>query len=158
MDGRVEASARDLVVEELYVRHQAALRRFLVRILRCEDMAADVAQEAWLRLVRTGSGRTVGQPRAYLFQVAANAARDRIAHERKRDRFVGSAPMPETVPCPKPDAEASVAGRERLGLLADAVAELPPRCREVFLMSRIDAEPFALADSEAVAGLFARRG
>jgi len=145
----METSSRDLSVEELYLQHHAALRRFLARMLRCEETAAEVAQEAWLRMIRLAPGRTVDEPRAYLFQVAANAARDRMARERTRVSVVDGRPVPEAVPCPEPDAETAALARERLSLLADAVDELPPRCREVFLMSRLD----GLANGEIAARL-----
>ena len=125
-------------VENLFIRHHAALHRFLARMLRCEEAAADVAQEAYLRLLRFTPGRAMRNSRAYLFQVAANAARDRIARERTRDRVVDGRPPPETVCCTDPDAETTAAARERLGIIANAMDDLPPRCREVFLMSRLD--------------------
>ena len=122
------ASAQDLAVEELYLRHQAALRRFLARMLRCEETAVEVAQEAWLRMIRLAPGCTLDEPRAYLFQVAANAARDHMARERTRATVVEAGPMPEAVPCPEPDAETAAIARERLRLLAaaGAAARSPP--------------------------------
>ena len=129
---------RRLEVEGLYIRHHAALHRFLARMLRCDETAADVAQEAYLRLLRFAPGSAIGNSRAYLFQVAANAARDRMARERTRDRVVDRGPPPEAVCSVDPDAEATTAARQRLGIIANAMDELPPRCREVFLMSRLD--------------------
>ena len=131
-------SGQNLVVEDLYLRHNVALQRFLARMLRCEEAAAEVAQEAWLRLIRFAPRRTVEDPKAYLFQVAANAARDYIARERTRARFVDGRPLPEAFACPRPGAEAAALARERLRLLAEAVDALPPRCRQVFLMRRLD--------------------
>lgn len=132
-------SVRELAVEELYLRHDGALRRFLMRMLRCEETAADVAQDAYLRLLRFAPRRSMDDPRAYLFTVAANAARDRLARERVRRGVVeADGALPDAAPCPSPDAEAAVLGRERLRILSEAVDALPPRCREVFLMSRLD--------------------
>lgn len=131
-------SAEELTVEALYLRHHLALRRFLTRMCRCEETAADVAQDVYLRLLRYAPRRVVDNPKAYLFQVAANAARDRLARESARERLVDGGPPAETVPCPRPDAEAVTLARERLAILADAVDDLPPRCREVFLLSRFD--------------------
>ncbi len=144
------APARSLAVEELYLRHDAALRRFLVRMLHCEEAAADAAQEAWMRLIRFAPGRTMDDSRAYVFQVAANVARDRLAEARRRDRVVvADAEAAERVACPEPDAEAAAQAAERQRLLAAAVDELTPRCREVFLMSRLD----GLANGEIAARL-----
>jgi RNA polymerase sigma factor (sigma-70 family) len=134
----MRSSAQELVVEELYLRHHAALRRFLLRLLRCEDAAADVAQDAYLRLIRYAPRQAMANPRAYLFQVAANAARDRVALEQRRRGMVEGGPLPESTACARPDAEAEAVARCRLRALSAAVDALPPRCREVFLMSRLD--------------------
>ncbi|MGP1253499.1 MAG: RNA polymerase sigma factor [Kiloniellales bacterium] len=134
----MDVGAQELELEDLYLRHHADLRRFLARRLRCEERAADVAQEAFLRLLRFAPGRTMDNARAYLFQVAANAARDSLARERTRDDLVDDGASPEAVPSSDPDLETAASARERLHLVAKAVEELPPRCREVFLMSRLD--------------------
>jgi RNA polymerase sigma factor (sigma-70 family) len=134
----MKMSAQELVVEELYFRHHTALRGFLRRLLRCDDAAADVAQDAYLRLLRLAPRTAPDNPRAYLFQVAANAARDRMAGEQRRNLVVDGGALLETAACPKPDAEAAAMARNRLRILAAAVEDLPPRCREVFLMSRLD--------------------
>ena len=134
----MSGNARELTLEELYDRHHAALRRFLTGMLRCEEAAAEVAQEAYLRLLRFAPRQTLRNSRAYLFQVAANAARDRLARQRTREGMIDDGVLPETARCPRPDAEATASGRERLRLLSEAVDGLPPRCREVFLMSRLD--------------------
>jgi RNA polymerase sigma-70 factor (ECF subfamily) len=131
-------SAEELTIEELYLRHHDALRRFLARMLRSEEAAAEVAQDAYLRLVRYAPRRLMEDPKAYLFQVAANAARDRLARDRVSDGVVDDRPIADSVACPQPNAEAVTLGRERLGILVGAVNELPPRCREVFLLSRFD--------------------
>jgi RNA polymerase sigma-70 factor (ECF subfamily) len=134
----MRVTAQELVVEELYLRHHAALRRFLLRLLRCEDAAADVAQDAYLRLIRYAPRTAPDNPRAYLFQVAANAARDRLVRDQRRSRVVDGGPLPDSAACPRPDAEAEAMARDRLRVLAAAVDDLPPRCREVFLLSRLD--------------------
>ena len=142
-------SGQELVVEDLYLRHHTALRRFLARMLRGEAAAADVAQDTWLRLVRRAPRRAVDDPKAYLFQVAANTARDHMARERTRAAVVDDGSSPETLASPAPDSEAAALARERLRLLAEAVDELPPRCRQIFLMSRLD----GLANGEIAARL-----
>lgn len=132
------SSSQDLVVEALYLRHHAALRRFLRRLLRCEDAAAEVAQDAYLRLLRRAPQRPPDNPRAYLFQVAANAARDRLASERRRNGVIDGGALPEAAACARSDVEAEAMARDRLRILAAAVDDLPPRCRQVFLLSRLD--------------------
>lgn len=134
MHGRSKASAGPADLEQLVVRHDAALRRFLRKLVRCEESAADAAQDAYLRMLRFAPA--VADPRAYLFSVAANAAHDRIAREARHR--AAPADLAETAAAPEPGAETQCLHRQRLARLARAVDALPPRCRQVFLMSRCD--------------------
>lgn len=131
-------SVKELGLEEIYLRHHAALHRFLTRLLRCEDAAAEVAQDSYLRLLRLAPQAGLDNPRAYLFQVAANVARDRLARERRHGLVLQEAALSEPPSCPGSGTEAEAIARDRLRILSAAVDELPPRCREVFLMSRLD--------------------
>lgn len=137
-------------VEVLHTAHGAALRRFLARMLGCEQAAADAAQETWLRLTRLSPRQTIDNPRAYVFQVAANVARDHLAKGYRRNAVVTvTTQASEDAICPGPTPEAEAVADERLRLLAATVDALPPRCREVFLMSRLD----GLANGEIAARL-----
>jgi len=133
------SSSHQASVEALYLRHDAALRRFLARQLRCEEAAAEVAQEAWARLLRLLPPRGLRNSQAYVFQVGAHLAADRLARERRQMDLARQALVDgETFLGEMPGTEAATLAVQRLRLLADAVDDLPPRCREVFLKSRID--------------------
>lgn len=128
----------DTPVERLYAHHDPALRRFLTRMLGCEHEAADAAQDAYVRVLRLARWREVENGRAYLFQTAANVARDRLARERTRRGSlapIAHAPPPDPL---GPDAERIADARGHLRLLAAEAEALPPRCREVFRLSRIE--------------------
>ncbi|MEM9683305.1 MAG: RNA polymerase sigma factor [Pseudomonadota bacterium] len=125
-------------VERLYLEHRFAIRRFLFRMLRCEDAAAEVTQEAFLRLLRLGPRDGIRDARAYLFQIAANAARDRLKQDRRQVAIREDRTRTDSIRLAEPSAEASAIGQERLRLIARTVDDLPPRCRQVFLMSRMD--------------------
>lgn len=113
--------------------YRAALRAFVAR--RIDDPAEvdDLVQEACTRLVASARERTVDEPQAYLFRIAANLIADR--HRR----------MPPVVPL-APDIDPPVRplqeDRRRVAdlqaALESALDELSPRCREVFVMRRFD--------------------
>ncbi|WP_282010070.1 RNA polymerase sigma factor [Nitrospina watsonii] len=126
------------MVEHLYLANHHALCRFLTRMLRCEEAAAEVAQEAYLRMLRYACRTPLTHPRAYLFQVAANLARTRLQQERRHSLHFNEAVLPEEVECPAEDTERAAIAKQGLEQLSQAVATLPPRCREVFLMNRLD--------------------
>jgi RNA polymerase sigma factor (sigma-70 family) len=71
---------RDFVAE-LFIAHYTSLHRFLRRTVRYDE-AAELAQEAYFRLLRQGGAlRQEPAARALLFQTATNLARD---HHRRR--------------------------------------------------------------------------
>src|SRR5690606_5475397 len=80
----------------------------------------------------------VANPRAFLYRVAGNLAIDHLRREQARAKYVTSGTVPEATPDATPSAEAALDARQRLALLMRAVDELPPRCRQVFVMRKID--------------------
>lgn len=138
-------------IDALHRSEGVKLRRFLLRLLGDSADAADAHQETYLRMLAALSRTPIEQPTAFLFQVANNVA----LRMRNRRRFEST--LFEAV------SEADLAGiadgyalperqaiaRQELTRLAAAVDALPPRCREVFLLARID----GLANGEVAARL-----
>jgi RNA polymerase sigma factor (sigma-70 family) len=61
-------------VEVLFADHHDEIHRYLVRLTGDADLAADLAQETFIRWVEREPDRN--NPRAWLFTVATNLARD----------------------------------------------------------------------------------
>ncbi|AWN34405.1 RNA polymerase sigma factor [Methylobacterium radiodurans] len=127
-------------IDALHRSESVKLRRFLLRMLGNPTDAADAHQETYLRMLAALSRTQVEQPPAFLFQIAHNVA----LRMRNRQRFEGTlfkdlndadlAGIVDGYALP----ERQVIARQELRRLAAAVDELPPRCREVFLLARID--------------------
>lgn len=106
-----------------------ALVRFLYRKVWEADRAQDLAQEVFVRAL----DHDPDNPRAWVFAVAANLARDeaRTAIRRRRHlELLKSEPL--TTPAPQPDEE--LEARERLERVQAALAELSERDRDVLLL------------------------
>jgi RNA polymerase sigma-70 factor (ECF subfamily) len=106
-----------------------ALVRFLYRKVWEADRAQDLAQEVFVRAL----DHDPDNPRAWVFAVAANLARDeaRTAVRRRRHlELLKSEPL--TAPAPQPDEE--LEARERLERVQAALAGLSERDREVLLL------------------------
>jgi RNA polymerase sigma-70 factor (ECF subfamily) len=110
------------------------LRRFLLDRTGSPAVADDVIQEAWLRS-RTTTVEMPSNPRAYLYRLVGNLAIDHLRRDGRQAR-VADALLPEQVARPDPAADIVVQARQTLAIIAEAVAELPPRCREVFTLYR----------------------
>ena len=108
---------------DLFHQHGAAVYRFAAILLRNHQDAEDVVQETFLKLLHhlTGGGNT-DNLRAWLFTVAAHAARDR---QRRRTRWIPWAPVHEISidPPELPDED----GRQKAA--REAMHRLPPRDR-----------------------------
>ncbi|MDC7784863.1 RNA polymerase sigma factor [Rhodoplanes sp. TEM] len=130
-----EASTSPLLAA--VVAHYDELTAYVQRKVGCPAAAADIMQETCLRLVLS-AGAAVDNPRAYLYRVAGNLATDHLRSGRVRDRTLVVGPVPDTVADSRADAERVLLARQRLAVIARAVEELPPRCRQVFVMRRFD--------------------
>lgn len=131
----VSGSPRAAVVEQLFREHNLSLVRFLSARLHSEQEARDVAQEAYVRLLRMESPEAVSYLRAFLFKTAANIAIDRLRSRRSEARALEAELHAQHTGVPS--LERSVAAAEELQMLAAYVDELPPRCRQVFLLRRL---------------------
>lgn len=136
-DDQARCVTRPIDLVALVRTHGAALRRFLRRQLDSADAAEDLSQETYLRLARLGDGDDIADQRGYLFTIASNLARD---HRRRLRREGTTEPVAtlEVLRCPAPDPERTVAARQELATLEQAIAALPPRTREILLLFRVE--------------------
>lgn len=120
----------DLV--RLFDDHHAAIYRYLVRLCGEPDLAADGAQEAFVRALERPPRN--GVARAWLFTVATNYVLDHRRTGARRDRIhAGSAdraPMAD----PPPDPHESVESSDRHLAVRRALDSLPAKERIALLM------------------------
>lgn len=112
----------------------------IARRLGSTDLAADTLQETWLRLNRPGSPGAVERPDAYLFRIALNIASNRRSEDRRRLALSEIAALRD-VDRDELDPERIVESRAEIVALTEALDELPPRCRAIFIAARLDEVP-----------------
>jgi len=82
---RVQRERDASAFETLYARYQEAVQRYLVRMVRDEAAAGDLAQETFLRVwTRSGQWDGRGAFRAWLFRIAAHVALNHLRSVRRR--------------------------------------------------------------------------
>ena len=116
---------------ELYRSVYPELVRFLQKQVWDPERAADLAQEAFVRGLRHNPRR----PRAWLFQVSANLARDeaRAAVRRKKHLTLLKGEM-EISRTSVPDPASILEGKERASRVRTALDQLTQRDREALLL------------------------
>lgn len=120
-------------LEALYVQNLSPLRAYLGGVLRSDCDADDVAQEAFLRLLRCPDLDEYKNLRAVLFKTAHRLALNVIRRRRSSpiDRAeinfdLESAPLAQA-----PTAEQSLIESEQEAAYTAALTRLSPRCRQV---------------------------
>lgn len=118
---------------ELFLEQSVPLMRYLTARFRDPDDAAEIAQEAWLRIHRLDDPGLLTNPKAFLFQTASNIAIDRARRSGVEKRISEHRSDAEDY---YPSAERTAEATESLALVERALEELPLNCRQAFLMHR----------------------
>lgn len=117
---------------------QPMLDRFLRRSWRDRWEIPDLRQDAYVRVYAAALRERPFNPKQFLFQVARNLIIDRsrrkgvVSFEYFADFDTFEADNG------RPNMEQSAAAEQQLRLLRAAIGELPPRCREVVTLCKIE--------------------
>lgn len=118
-------------LEQLYKTMYPAVVRFLHRKVWDLDRAEDLAQDVFVRLLQ----HAPDSPRAWVFAVAANLARDEARTAIRRRRHLVLLTDDAAVQPSRPDApDVAVEDSEDATLLRRALDLLTPRDREILLL------------------------
>ncbi|MBL9205689.1 MAG: RNA polymerase sigma factor [Opitutaceae bacterium] len=121
-----------------YRRTLAPLRRYLARLTGNAADAQEIAHDAYARVYPAMQEKDVGHPQAFLYTTARHLALDRIKR-RTRAPFQESAAVGgDLAVSPSPGVESVVMAREEWALMQEAVAALPPGCRQVLLLRTVE--------------------
>lgn len=116
---------------ELFTEHREALCRFLIRFTGDPELAEDIAQDVYIRLVERPPQSAA---KSWLFRVATNLARDAgRARQRRRRLLLEAGPRLPHGEAPAPPDEA-LYDAERRRTLERALAELSDKERTALLM------------------------
>jgi RNA polymerase sigma-70 factor (ECF subfamily) len=121
--------------DEIFRTHYPQLVGLAESMLRNRAEAEEVAQDVMLELWRRRQQITVESSlRAYLLRATRNRTLNRIRHERVAKTGESHA---QIVTHANPKGEHNLVEAEIEAALRSAIDELPPRCREVFELSRV---------------------
>lgn len=117
---------------------EVSLKRFIGRFIYKPEDINDMAQETFLRAYSALNEREIDSPKAYLFRVAKTIALKELARKsRQLTDYIEESREDEI--CEDATLEEQVGADQKIRLFCDAIAELPPQCRRVFLMRKVQA-------------------
>ena len=142
--GSSEQSGEHGPLLEAFLEKRENLLLFLASRTRCMATAEDLTQELYLKIAALDAGSEVRAPVALLYRMAANLMVDHVRSAQRASRRNGQWRMEtrtavggEDVASDLPADEVVVA-RERVRLLADAVAALPPKMGQAFRLHKLE--------------------
>jgi len=117
--------------------------------LRNDDDALDAVQDSMMKLVQSYASRAVDEWRPLFYRILANRIRDMQRRRTVRGRIMAWMPVRDTEDhdefdpiAQAPSHDAGPARRleldEAIGVLETAVAELPPRQQQAFLLRNFE--------------------
>ncbi|BCA52869.1 RNA polymerase sigma factor FecI [Nitrospira sp. KM1] len=120
----------------LFREYYDELVSYLTLKLRSRDHAMDIAQETYLRVMTQESSAPILQPRAFLYKTALNLAIDLFRKtKRQAEESLDSDDVQDALVV-EADQHTRAETREQVRQLYEAILELPPRCRQVFLLHK----------------------
>ncbi|MEI2417007.1 RNA polymerase sigma factor [Orrella sp. JC864] len=132
-------------IDRLYAEYAERLRRFLVLKTGDDELAADLVQDCFARLMDRRGQAWPDNVLAYLYTVATHLLIDhrRNHHQARTDSVPVEGLLDVLDPAAGPDAVAEA--RQRLRRAEQALAELPLRTRQIFQLCRYEGRSYQQA-------------
>jgi len=130
--------SNELTLVDVFIAHRPQLRAIARKIVGTADLADEVTQDAYLRVVEGVPTRRILQPLYYCCQVVRNIAIDhlrRVSLETRVRVFTDDGDVPEVpVSC---TSEQRLDDRRLIAAIDQALADLPARTRQAFELFRL---------------------
>ncbi len=134
------------VVAALYVEHSAALRRFLLSVLRDHQRVSDVLQTTFARLIERGHETREESRKAWLFRVAYHEALAMRRREAIGQRVLEHASWNRP---PAADAADQLLIREEaVDAVREMLSQLPAKQQQIVRMRIYEEKTFAVIAKE----------
>jgi RNA polymerase sigma-70 factor (ECF subfamily) len=118
--------------------HEAALMRYLKRIWPNSQEVPDLRQEIYVRVYEAAGQTRPAFPKSFLFTTARNLITDRIRRARVVSIEAAGDLHDLNVLVDDVSPERRLNARQELKELSNAFGMLPPRCREVVWLRKVD--------------------
>lgn len=137
MSGNMKGSLEEWFAREILA-HEPLLVRYLLRVWPNRDEVPDLRQEIYVRVFEAAQHTRPTLPKAFLFATARNLMTDRL--RRGRIVFIGAGgDLDElNVLVDELSPERCVTNIEELQRLAKAFDGLPPQCRTVMWLRKVE--------------------
>ncbi|MFM7848693.1 MAG: RNA polymerase sigma factor [Rubrivivax sp.] len=124
-------------IVDMYRQRARALERFVRRLLGNADEAAEVSQEAFMRVYAAELGGRTPVSEALLYTVAKNLALSELRKRTSRATDAVGDMSDSDVEAVGTDPEQLLSQRQMILAVEAAMARMPPKCLEVFRLRKL---------------------
>jgi RNA polymerase sigma-70 factor (ECF subfamily) len=129
------AESKKTQVERLFAEHRGSLQAFFYRRVGRHPVAAELAQEVYLRMLRLPDMGSVRNPEAYLYTVASNLAKEHARHEPKDAAVLDvDNPLIQEQLAELPVFAGDLDTEQRVKRLHEVLEQLPAKCRAAVVL------------------------
>jgi len=123
-----------LNIQQIFERHHDEIYRYVARLTGDPDLAADIAQETFIRWVENAPDQL--EARAWLYKVATNLCRDHVRVHSRRIELLKESPESTPIGNAPLDPHRGVEALERRDAVRDVLSGLPEKDRVMLLMQQ----------------------
>lgn len=133
----MDSADKHLSLESLFGRYYSDLVSFIRAKYRKQHVCAeDIAQDAFLRLQRIENIQSLKNPRAHLYKTASNLAIDQFRRNKLMEKYLSF--HHEKTDEDRGNTPEKITELEmKLSILDKKLYELPPKCRQAFILHRV---------------------
>jgi len=135
---RNKSAPREMsVLTRVFMESSPVLHHFLRRFLRRPQDIEDVVQETYLKAYAAEKITDISHPRAYLFSIAKNIALGELLKKSSQITGYIEECKSEIAVLSSATMETELEAQQSVGVYCEAIAQLPEKCRRVFLLRKV---------------------
>ncbi|WNO10807.1 RNA polymerase sigma factor [Teredinibacter sp. KSP-S5-2] len=124
----------------LFEKYGVDLKKLIAfKFNKSQDDAEEVVQDAFQRVLKLGNISELDNPKAYLYQTAANLALNRIRKINRHREYLANQNPDQSYDL---SPERSTTARKDLEKVENSIERLPEKYRRTFLLSRVDGKSY----------------
>jgi RNA polymerase sigma-70 factor (ECF subfamily) len=121
----------------IFTRYKSALKYFISGLVINSQDVDDVCQETFLRTYKSSLENEIKTPKSFMFKVAKNLIfTDFRRASTQLNEYVENIDLVDNQ-LELDDLESNTLAQEKLGVMCEAIAGLPNKCRQVVVMRKV---------------------
>lgn len=103
------------------------------------NIAEDIVQESFLRLLQRSDFATLENPRAYLFKIASNLSKNIYDYDQVRRRYQPDKTIEiDEIAADIPTVESTIAAQQQIEYFLFVINQLPEMVQHAFILNKLD--------------------